>query len=258
MLGMAYTDRPNLQRFLDRLTRRSVLTQEEQQAILALPTQAAQVRANRDFVALGERTDHSCLITDGLVGRFDQNAEGARQITALHVPGDMVDLHSVVLPQATSALQALSVATILRIPHSAIRLTTRKYPALAEALWRDCMVDVAITSQWVVNVGRRNARSRIAHLLCEMATRLQADSRIGRMSFSFEVTQAQLADATGLTSVHVNRVLKTLREERIADVGRNEVVIWDWDELVAVGEFDPNYLQAEIKPEERLRIIEPN
>lgn len=253
---MASSGRPDLQLFLDRLTGRSVLTDDEQHAILALPCHAEQVEANRDFVRLGERVDHSCLVVAGLVGRFDQNADGGRQITAIHIAGDIADLHSVVQPQATSALQALSVATILKIPHSAIRAAAARYPALAEALWRDCMVDAAILSQWVVNVGRRDAKSRLAHLLCEMAMRVQGAPGGNRFSFLFATTQTQLADATGLTSVHVNRTLRALRHGELADVRRQEVVVLDWNGLVAAGDFDPNYLQMDIPPQERLRIVQ--
>lgn len=254
---MVYSDRPNLQRFLDRLSSRSVLTDEEQEAILDLPCQADQVQANRDFVRLGESVDHVSLIVAGLVGRFDENSEGSRQITAIHVAGDMANLHSAVQPQATSALQALSVATVLRISHTAVRSATARHPALAEALWRDCMVDAAISSQWIVNVGRRDARSRIAHLLCEMATRLRAAIEKSSFTFPFLVTQTQIADATGLTSVHVNRILKGLRHLGLADVRKKEVAVLDWEGLMKTGDFDPNYLQTSIRPEDRLRIVPP-
>lgn len=249
--------RIDLQKFLNRLLNRSVLTGEEQDALLDLPCHFAEVKANRDFVGLREDVDHASLIVDGLVGRFDQNCDGMRQITAIHIPGDMANLHSVVQPQATSALQALSVATILRIPHAAIREATARLPALAEALWRDCMVDSAILSQWVLNVGRRDALARVSHLLCEIATRLDAQQEEGRFTFAFAVTQNQLADTTGLTAVHVNRVIKRLREEGLADVNKRRVTILDWKRLVAAGDFDRKYLQTEIRPEEKLRIIRP-
>jgi CRP-like cAMP-binding protein len=252
---LAFSPRPDLQLFFDRLTRRSVLTDDEQQAILALPGHAAQNEAGRDIVRLGVRVDHACLIVAGLVGRFGQNADGGRQFTAIHIPGDMADLHSVVQPQTTTGLEALSVTTIVRIPHVAIRATAARYPAIAEAFWRDCMVDAAILSQWVVNVGRRDARARLAHLLCEVVMRLGPDRTGPDFRFSFAVTQAQLADATGLTPVHVNRVLKSMREDGIADVRQREVRIMDWDGLVAAGEFEPEYLQLHIQPQHRLRIV---
>jgi CRP-like cAMP-binding protein len=234
---------------------RSVLSEEEQHAILDLPGYAAQVRANRDFVRLGEVVDHACLVIDGLVGQFGQNAEGVRQITALQIPGDMANVHSVVLPKATSALQALCTSTILRVPQTAIRAAMRRYPALAEAVWRDCMVDAAILSQWVVNIGRRDARTRMAHLLCEMATRYKGTIDTKEVAFEFSVNQAHLGDATGLTSVHVNRTLKALRDSGHVIMRNRHVTILNWQELTAIGDFDPTYLQTDVKPEERLRIL---
>lgn len=253
---MRYADRLDLQRFVNRLLSRSLLTSDEQDAILDLPCHFATVKANRDFVGLREYVDHVSLIVDGIVGRFDQNRDGLRQITALHLPGDMANLHSVVQPRATSALQALSVATILRIPHDALRAATARRPALAEALWRDSMVDASILAQWVVNVGRRDARARIAHLLCEVATRLGAPNGQNGFRFAFAVTQFQIADATGLTSVHVNRILRSLRESGLADVRNREVRVLDWRGLIDAGDFDRNYLQTEIRPEDKLRILE--
>ena len=253
---MPHRIQPNLRLFLDRLTSRSVLSQKEEQAILNLPAYAAQVQANRDFVRLGEVVDHACLIVDGIAGRFGQNAEGARQITALHIAGDMADLHSVVQPTGTSSLQALCTVTILRVPHQALRATAGRYPAIAEAFWRDCMVDAAILSEWVVNVGRRDAKTRIAHLLCETAVRYRVDGQSEAVLFEFPVTQAHLADATGLTPVHVNRTLKALRDEGVVFVSGRTVHILDWDALVRLGEFDATYLQADSKPEARLRIVE--
>ena len=253
---MPSSTRPELQRFLDRLTSRSVLSDEEQQAILNLPGRPEHVQSNRDFVQIGQRVDHACLISAGIVGRFGQNSEGKRQITAMHVAGDMADLHSVVQPTAPSALQALSIATIIRVPHAALRAVTGRYPALAEALWRDCMVDASILAQWVLNVGRRDAKERIAHLLCEMAVRLKVAPAKGEIIFPFSVTQTQLADATGLTPVHVNRTLQSLRREGLAEIAHHAVRISDWDALAAAGEFEPSYLQANIRPEQRLRIAQ--
>lgn len=241
-----------LRQFLDRLTSRSVLSAEERQAVLDLPCQAAKVQSNYDIVTLGEKTEHSCLVAAGLVGRFGQNAEGYRQITAFHIPGDMADLHSVVQPVAGSALQSLSTATVVRIPHRSIRAIAFRHPGLAEAFWRDCMVDATILSQWVINVGRRDARKRISHLLCEIAFRLGAAPSREAVTFSFPATQSQLADATGLTAVHVNRTLMGLRSDGLANISERTVHIPDWKALVNAGEFDPSYLQAGVSPHDRI------
>lgn len=251
---MPSSNQPDLQRFLDRLTSRSVLTREEQQAILDLPCQSQHMQANREIVHLDERTDHACVVAAGLVGRFGQNSEGHRQITALHVPGDMPDLNSVVQPAATSALQALTITTILRVPHRAIRAAAARYPALAEAFWRDCMVDTSILSQWVVNIGRRDARERIAHLLCEIAVRLHAAPADCEIVFPFSVTQQQLADATGLTSVHVNRTLQSMRRDKLVEISRQTARIYDWCGLVAAGEFDAGYLQENVERQKPLQL----
>lgn len=246
----------DLQPFLNRLISRSVLTTEERQAALDLPTTAFEAVRNEDFVRLGERVDHACFIVAGLVGRFDQNSNGDRQITALHIPGDVPDLLSVVQPTPTSALQALSSTTLLQISHAALRKVAGNYPAVAEAFWRDCTVDGMVVAQWVVNLGRRNAIARIAHLLCEMAFRYQVDLTAAEVKFELGMTQDQVANATGLTPIHVNRSLKRLQE-----IGRKwrlgTVRIDDWQALQKAADFDPNYLQVDTEPDHRLRIALP-
>jgi CRP-like cAMP-binding protein len=251
---MSGSQHHDLQRFADRLTGRSVLNEAEEQAIIDLPGEIEHVQSNRDFVRLGERVHHASFVVEGLVGRFGQNRRGGRQITALHVPGDMADLHSVVQPAAASALQAMSVATILRVPHVALRAISSRYPAIAEALWRDCATDASVLSQWVVNVGRKDAKQRVAHLLCEMATRIVGGKLEGEVVSPFAMTQTQLADATGLTAVHMNRTVGTLRRERLADISGQMVRIPDWEALVAAGEFSASYLHVGEDAEPRLRI----
>lgn len=245
----------DLQLFVDRLTARSVLTVEEQQAILALPTHRTELRAKQDFVHDGdEEVTHSSFIASGLVGRFGQTVTGARQITAFHIPGDMADLHSAVRPVGVGGLTALYDTTILHVPHAAIRRLAAHYPAVAEAFWRDCMLDAAILMQWVVNVGRRDARTRIAHILCEMSIRFGGDRQI-LLDYPFFATQDQLADAVALTNVHVNRSLKALRTEGLATFRHGAVEIHDWKRLAEVGEFDSAYLVADTAPERQKRLI---
>lgn len=231
-----------LQLFLDRLTRRSVLSRREREAILALPAQPWVLSANSDFVRQGDRVEHTSLIVSGVIARSEQVSNGSRQITNFYVRGDMPDLHSVVQPTASSALEAVSGAAVLRVPHSALRAAAATYPGIAEAFWRDCVVDLMVHAQWVVNVGRRNAQSRIAHLLCEMACRYGARVVDGKVTYHLPVSQAHLAEATGLTAVHVNRSLSALRKSGLFFQGRT-VRIEDWDELVRLAGFDPAYLQ---------------
>ena len=246
----------DLQPFLDRLTNRSRLNEAEQQAILGLPTQLLQVDAHRDFVALGKVVDHVSVVAKGVVARFGQNADGERQITALHIAGDAPDLHTVVVPSDTVPLQALSKTAILRVPHVALRAVAARYPAVAEAFWRHCSIDAAITARWVVNVGRRDAKTRLSHLLCEIAVRCNADASEGEVTFPFPLTQTHLSDATGMTAVHVNRSLKALAAQGFVTLSGRMAHIPNWQRLVERGEFEASYLQAGVRPKERLRILD--
>jgi CRP-like cAMP-binding protein len=231
-----------LRLFVKRLAVRSTLSEEDESAIMRIKGSMTSVAAHADLIKQGTPVDHSCLVVEGLVGRFGQNADSTRQITCLHIPGDMGDLPSVVSPKAGWGLAALTRTTILRVPHEQLRRIAAEHPAIAEAFWRDCVADSSIFSEWVVNVGRRSAFVRIAHLFCEMAIRYQQAEQGDRCSYDLPITQADLADATGLTSVHVSRVLKELRTRALVTAQGGRVTIPDWDALVAVADFDESFL----------------
>jgi CRP-like cAMP-binding protein len=231
-----------LQLFVKRLASRSIFTNDEKSALLRLNGQIEQRPAHIDFVRLGERVDHSLLVVDGLVGRFGQNNRGGRQITCLHIPGDMADLPSVVSPRAGWALTALSKVTILRLAHADLRHLAAKHHGIAEAFWRDCVADGSIFSEWVVNVGRRDALARLAHLFCEMAIKCEQAGSGDRRSFPLPITQLDLGDATGLTNVHVNRTLKELKARTIVELQQGRVTVHDWDTMVATGDFQADYM----------------
>jgi CRP-like cAMP-binding protein len=242
-----------LQLFVNRLASRSVLTDEEAAALLGMEGNIKEIGAHRDLVSFGDAVSHACLMVDGLIGRFGQNAEGQRQITCLHIPGDMADLVSVVSPKTGWGLTALAPSTVLRIPHTTLRRLANEHPGIAEAFWRDSVADGSIFSEWVVNVGRRDAITRLAHVFCEMAIRSERSGRGDRTSYPLPVTQTHLGDATGLTPVHVNRTLRDLRQRSIVEHRSGTVTIHDWDQLVSVGDFDPAYLLLD---EPALRITE--
>jgi CRP-like cAMP-binding protein len=234
-----------LSRFLERLLRRSHLSSEEQAAILGLRSQASQVAAHRDIVSLGEQVHYSCLVVDGLVGRFDQMKDGRRQITALHIPGDMCDLHSVVWPISGWGLEAMTTTTVLHIPHSELRQLATDHPAIALAFWRDTTADASVLAKWVGNLGRRDAASRLAHFFCEIGMRMEQAGLGTRTDFGLPMTQTQIGDAMGLTSVHVNRTLQALRADRVLRTDRRTIHVEDWARLVQLAEFDPEFLLIE-------------
>jgi CRP-like cAMP-binding protein len=239
---MAFSNHSGLSGFLARLLIRSALSNEECEAVLRLPSPARHVRPNYDIIAPGQTVDHACLVTHGIVARYDQMRNGRRQITALHIAGDMCDLHSVVCPTAAWGLNAMTAVTIVNVPHRELRKLAVTYPNIALAFWRDSTADASILAKWVGNIGRRNARARMAHLLCEMALRVEKAGLGTRTSFWLEVTQQNLADALGLTAVHVNRTMQALRSEGLIHVESRTVNIVDWDRLCELAEFDPAYL----------------
>ncbi len=231
-----------LQQFVDRLLRRSPLAPEEQQAILGLRSHAVQVRAHRDVVSPGQEVAHACLVVEGLIARFDQMRDGRRQIVAFHLRGDMCDLHSVPVPIAGWGLEAITTTTLLHIPHVDLWNLATTWPAIALAFWRDTTADGSILAKWAANLGRRDAQSRLAHLLCEMGIRSEQAGLGTRTDFPFEATQSHVADALGLTSVHVNRTLQALRRSGMVRTEDRTIRIADREGLAFLAEFDPDYL----------------
>lgn len=230
--------------FLQKLEARSSLSDEERQAILDLPFTPQHVGANCDFVRKGEQIRHSSFVLHGVIGAFDQNRDGNRQIVAIYISGDMVDLHSVALPEAMSALQTLSPATILKVPHSALIGIGRAYPKIAEAFWRECAADTGILREWVVNVGRRDARSRMAHFFCELACRWERMTPVNGTRLPYGITQQQLSEILSMTPVHVNRTLQRLRRDRLLDTLERSIMrILDWKTLASIGDFNSAYLR---------------
>jgi len=226
--------------FIDRLLLRSSLSAAQQAAIAALPGRLSKVPACHDIILPGQHTDHSCLVASGLVGRFDMMADGRRQIVAFYLPGEMCDLHSVPVPTSGWGLEALAGSTLVFVPHAALREAASD-PAIAMAFWRDTVTDGSLLAKWAANLGRKQALPRLAHLFCEMGVRMECRGLGTRTDYDLPITQAQLADAAGLTSVHLNRTLKALRYEGVTFSG-GKVRIADWAGLTELAEFDPAYL----------------
>lgn len=229
-------------RFLRRIELRSDLTRAEREAILALPGAVAEATPQRDLVSPGQELAHACLMLTGLSARFDQLANGQRQFTALHIPGDMCDLHSVAAPVAGWGIQALTRVTYLKVPHDALRVLIADRPAIALALWRDTIVDASILAKWISALGRRSAEARLAHWLCEVAIRLEQSGEGERSRFELRATQIHIADFLGISTVHVSRSLRSLRARGLIVVEEYVYQLPDFDALARFADFDPAYL----------------
>jgi CRP-like cAMP-binding protein len=231
---------------LDRLVRKlesnSGLTDDEKQAVLGLPITVKELGADQDVVREGDRPSQSCLVLQGFLFLYKMLPDGGRQILSFHVPGDIPDLQSLHLRVMDHGLATATQSSVGFIPHDALRAICYAHPMLADKFWRDTLIDAAVFREWIVNVGSREAASRIAHILCEVFLKLQAVGLTSGNSFAFPITQSEIGDATGLSTVHVNRSIQKLRSDNLILLEKGRCTIWDWEGLKGVAAFDPTYL----------------
>jgi CRP-like cAMP-binding protein len=239
---------PGLERALQKLRARDILSAEEEKVFVDSIGEVREIPAHRTIVRSGTTLSHSTLLLDGFACRYKDLSEGERQIQEVHVSGDYVDLHGFLLKTLDHNVGALSDVRIALVPHEALRAITEEHPHLARMLWFSTLLDAAIHRERILSIGRRNAASRIAHLLCELYLRLQLVGLAGDLRYELPLTQTDIADASGLTPVHVNRMLKRLRDDGLLTFRGGDVAIHDWDRLVREAEFDPSYLNLERRP----------
>jgi CRP-like cAMP-binding protein len=225
-----------------KLSQFAPLSAEEQAALLALPSRTREYSRGALIVQQGSRPDESCVLLDGLAFRYKLLPGGTRQIVSIQVPGDFVDLHSFVLKPIDHAVAAASPARVGFVAHSAIEGLLESHPRLARPLMWDMALDAAISREWLATVGRRSAYEQIAHLFCELYFRMDWAGQIEDRGFDLELTQAELGDACGLSTVHINRSLQSLRKDGMIVLENHRLTIPDIDALVRVAGFDPAYL----------------
>ena len=194
------------------------------------------------LVREGEAPIHCSALISGFAYRHKLTVEGARQIVSLLIPGDPLDLQHLFLDEADHNVQTLTRAEVALIPRAELQRIARERPAVGEAFMVNMLVDASIFREWVTNVGRRDARSRIAHLLCEFAVRLDHQQLAEEYGSQLPMTQEQLADATGLTPVHVNRMLKGLEADGLIERDGRSIKFPDWERLKREADFTERYL----------------
>lgn len=237
------TDDSSLEPLVAKLTYRAELDAHDRAAICALPFTVKKLQRGQFIVRERELATYSCVMLSGFSVRSKLVATGDRQIVAIHMKGEAVDLQNSMLKVADHSVEMLTTGKIAIIPRGAIVDLTLARPHVGHAMWIDTLVDASIFREWITNVGRRDARTRIAHLLCEFALRLKSAGLGHEMGYELPMTQGQLADATGLTPVHVNRTMKALENERlIRRATPRSIGLVDWRKLVDAGDFDSNYL----------------
>ena len=198
--------------------------------------------ARRDIVRHGDRIDRSMLLVDGFICRYMDGLDGSRQLVALHVPGDFVDLHGYPMRQLDHDVATLTACTVAAYPHAAVERMVIDHPNLGRLLWFSTLLDAAMHREWIFRLGRLGASGRIAHFFSEIGRRLQMVGLSDGMTFALPMQQSDLASACGMTSVHASRVLRALRENGIVTFTNGNVEVHDLAALHEVAEFDDRYL----------------
>lgn len=236
---------PWVDKLLMKLRQRDDVSMAEEAALRSILEPPQIYPARRMVIEEGEPLERSGLLVDGLLGRVKNMRDGQQHISELHVPGDFADLHSFTLKRLDHGILALTDCRIAWAKHSAIVTTIEQFPHLGRLLWFSTNLDAAIHRAWTVSLGRRDAAARLAHLLCELQVRLEVVGMADPTGYPLALTQNDLANCLGLTSVHVNRVLRELRERGLVTFRGGHVTISDPAGLSSLADFSPDYLFLE-------------
>lgn len=217
------------------------LSDDDQRFLDQVVENPHDVGPRQDLICEGDAPENVQLILEGIACRYKVLPDGRRQIMAYLVPGDFCDLHVFILRAMDHSIATLSGCKVVAIPRPVVLEMTER-PAIARALWWATLVDEATLREWLVNIGQRSAEERIAHLLCELLVRLRTVGLVDGGSYAFPITQEELGETTGLSTVHVNRTLQALRAQDLITLEKKLLVIPDIDRLIAFSGFNPNYL----------------
>jgi CRP-like cAMP-binding protein len=235
-----------LERVVRRLETRGPLSADDRAAVRGLPFVYRTLEPAVYLVREGEPPELCALLLSGFAFRHKVTGDGERQIMSVHMAGEFLDLQNSFLDVADHNVQALTRCEVAAVPVAAVRRLAQSHPQVGRAMWIETLIEAAILREWIVNVGRRDSISRIAHLLCEFALRLEAAGLARARHYEMPMTQEQIADCTGLTPVHVNRVLKELGRLGLIEREKRSVAILEWDRLQEIGDFNTRYLHLEV------------
>ena len=239
---MANTLNPKHNLLIRKLDSIFTLTDDERKALQNLPMQVVVIKEGQDIVRAGDSPSRSCLLLSGFACVYKLTGDGKRQIVSFSIPGDIPDLQSLHLEVLDNSLSTLTLCRVGFITHEALRDLCERYPRITSAFWRETLIDAAIFREWVMNVGQREAYSRMAHVFCELIVRLRAVGLVEDHACTLPITQGEFADAIGVSTVHVNRVLQEMRANGIIELSGDRLKVPDWETLKRAGDFDPTYL----------------
>lgn len=226
----------------DRLTSLTHLTTDDLDLLAEMPSAITHVGPHQVLLRRHGETDRCCLVLQGYLSWHIATGHDG-QITAIYVPGDIPDLHTFYQPHAEGNLIALGPAVVAFVPHSFFRELSARSSAMSRALLLMVLADLAIQRDWTLNLGSRDALTRVAHLICEITERLQAVGIARDLRLASPFTQSDLAAACGISPVHANRTIQELRRRNLLGWQGKTITIQDWPGLVRLADFDPAYLR---------------
>ncbi|WP_189517282.1 Crp/Fnr family transcriptional regulator [Kushneria pakistanensis] len=240
--------------FINKMNFYACLTQAEKTAIQECVESKHLFAKGQTLAKAGERSDRIDIVTDGWAGRFKSAHDGTDQVISFILQGDHCEEISSVQSRLDHSIKALSDVRITRIDRQ--KLLTRIEPdsGLAQGLAWSSIVDKSIMGEWLLNVTRRPAAMRLAHLLCELFTRSFIIGKTEGNSMHFPLTQVALSEALGLSPVHLNRSLQLLRHEKLVTLCQKTLTITDWKQLAEFADFDNDYLHLNGKIPVSLRL----
>lgn len=228
--------------FANRLADRSSLVQADMLGLLTLPRRSTHFAAGTHITRQGDLAHSIGVLLNGFAAKTKTTGRGARQVLSVHIQGELIDLQNILVEKSEYNVEALTSATVAFIPKRAMLDLIENRPAIRLALWIDILADASISGEWLLNVGQRTALERVAHLICELSLRQEVAGTCKGPVYEWPMTQEQFGDATGLTAVHINRMLKTLRDDGIISTAKRSITIRDWPRLKQVADFSQGYL----------------
>ena len=236
-----------LEGLLENLELRSPLLEADRQAIRSLPYTLKSLAPGSYVVREGEPPLGCGVLVSGFAYRQKLTGDGGRQILSIHIPGEALDFQNIFLNVADHSVQMLTRGHVALVPRAEIQKVVRSSAAIGHAILLNILVDASIFREWILNVGRRDAKSRLAHVLCELAVRLDVHGLAEDMGYHLPMTQAELADALGLTPVHLNRVIRSLEADGLIKRSKREISFPDWDRMRDIADFNDRYLHLAVQ-----------
>lgn len=223
----------------------AALSETDRQDILALPFKLKTLEPQAYTVREGDPAELCGVLISGFAYRQKLTGDGARQIVALHIPGEPLDLQHLYLDVADHSVQTLTRADLAFVPRTELQKLARENASVGHAMMVMLQVEASISREWILNVGRRQAKERLAHVLCEFAIRLEAQGLAEEYGYTLPMTQETLADVLGMTPVHVNRSIKALEADGLITRNRRIINFPDWKRLRETADFNQRYLHLE-------------